>query len=158
MMANFDENTISFKTSIGYIKIFKQNNYISFIEIRKKYTENLIDDKILLDCKKQLSEYLVGKRKKFTCKINFNGTDFQIKVWNELKKIPYGKTFSYKNMAKKIGHPTACRAVANAIGKNPLPIIIPCHRVIGSDNKLRGYRYGNFLKKQLLEIEEKFKI
>ncbi|MBP2070108.1 methylated-DNA--[protein]-cysteine S-methyltransferase [Anaerococcus nagyae] len=97
-----------------------------------------------------------SKRENFSFynNIELKGTKFQMTVWNELKNIPYGDTKTYKEIAKSIGKPKAIRAVASAIGKNPIMIIIPCHRVIGSDGKLHGYAYGLDLKKKLLAIEK----
>jgi len=105
---------------------------------------------------KQLSEYLAGKRKKFDLKIDFKklpGTPFQKRVWKELIKIPYGTVISYKELARRVGKPKAYRAVGNANGKNPIPVIIPCHRVIAADGSLGGYSSGLHIKKKLLKLE-----
>lgn len=104
----------------------------------------------------QLKEYFEGKRKKFDVKLNLLGTPFQKKVWKALMDIGYGKTLSYKDLAVKIGKPTAFRAVGNANAQNPVPIIIPCHRVIKADGKLGGYGGGLTLKKQLIEHELRY--
>ncbi len=101
----------------------------------------------------QLSDYFLGKRKDFTFKLNPKGTDFQQKVWQELLNIPYGKTMSYMDLSKKLGDIKAIRAVASANGKNPLWIVIPCHRVIGTNGSLTGYAGGLWRKKWLLEHE-----
>ncbi len=114
-------------------------------------------DKLLLNCKDEILDFLSGKVKKIKCKVDLQGTEFRQKVWAELLKIPYGETVSYKYIAKKINNPKAVRAVANAIGKNPISIIVPCHRVIGSNGKLTGYRFGLEIKSKLLEIERDFK-
>lgn len=105
----------------------------------------------------ELEKYLEGTRKSFTIPINPKGTDFQKLVWDELLKIPYGETRSYKDIALSIGRDKAFRAVGNANNKNPIAIIIPCHRVVGSDGKLTGYAYGLEMKGQLLELERKYK-
>lgn len=105
----------------------------------------------------QLNEYFEGKRTDFTFKMNPKGTDFQKKVWEELLKIPFGKTASYQEITNKLGDPKAIRAVANANGKNPLWIVVPCHRVIGSDGSLTGYAGGLWRKKWLLEHENPIK-
>lgn len=102
----------------------------------------------------QLNEYFLGKRQKFDIKINPTGSEFQKKVWSELLKIPYGKTKSYQKIAKAIGNPNAQRAVGSACNKNPIMIIIPCHRVISKNGKIGGFAYGNTIKQQLLEIEK----
>ena len=110
----------------------------------------------------QLFEYLNGKRKEFDLPLLKNGTDFQISVWNELLKIPYGETISYSDEAKIIGKDKAVRAVGSANGKNSIPIIIPCHRVVSKDGSLGGYSGGEGgnkgieIKKYLLELEKKF--
>ena len=101
----------------------------------------------------QLKEYFAGKRKKFEVPLDPQGTEFQKKVWKALQEIPYGKTRSYKQIAKMIGQPKACRAVGMANNKNPIWILIPCHRVIGADGSLTGYGGGIKMKQKLLEIE-----
>lgn len=102
----------------------------------------------------QLDEYFQGKRTTFSLPFKLTGTPFQLAVWKELQNIPYGKTTSYKEIAQKINKPKAYRAVGMANNKNPLPIIIPCHRVIGSNGKLIGYAGGLNLKNYLLELEK----
>ena len=102
----------------------------------------------------QLDEYFQGKRTIFSLPFKLTGTPFQLAVWKELQNIPYGQTTSYKEIAQKINKPKACRAVGMANNKNPLPIIIPCHRVIGSNGKLIGYAGGLKLKNYLLELEK----
>ncbi|NND87925.1 MAG: methylated-DNA--[protein]-cysteine S-methyltransferase [Flavobacteriaceae bacterium] len=105
----------------------------------------------------QLQEYFDGKRTDFDLKLAPQGTDFQKRVWKQLQTIPFGKTCSYLDMAKALGDPKVIRAAASANGKNPLSIIIPCHRVIGSDGTLTGYAGGISRKKWLLEHEQPFK-
>lgn len=102
----------------------------------------------------QLDEYFQGKRTIFSLPFKLIGTPFQLAVWKELQNIPYGQTTSYKEIAQKINKPKAYRAVGMANNKNPLPIIIPCHRVIGSNGKLIGYAGGLKLKNYLLELEK----
>jgi len=101
----------------------------------------------------QLKAYFAGELKEFHLKIYPQGAMFQLKVWKELQKIPYGQTISYKEQAQRISSPNACRAVGAANGKNPIPIIIPCHRVIGADGGLTGYAGGLRIKQTLLNIE-----
>ncbi|GHT61369.1 hypothetical protein AGMMS50239_12150 [Bacteroidia bacterium] len=101
----------------------------------------------------QLKEYFEGKRKEFTVKLSINGTPFQKEVWAALQEIPYGVTRSYKEQSTAIGMPKAVRAVANANGMNPISIVVPCHRVIGSNGQLTGYGGGLWRKKFLLELE-----
>ncbi len=102
----------------------------------------------------QISEYLEGKRKHFNIPLHLESTGFRLKVWNEMRRIPYGETITYKELARRIGSPDACRAVANACGANPFPILIPCHRVIASGGKTGGYTGGLDIKLALLEIEK----
>ena len=104
---------------------------------------------------KELEEYFKGKRTKFEIPLNPKGTEFMKKVWKELLNIPYGEVRTYKEIAEKIGNSKASRAVGMANNKNPIPIIIPCHRVIGSNNKLVGYALGLDMKKYLLDLERK---
>ena len=102
---------------------------------------------------KQLDEYFVGKRKEFDLPLNPKGTDFQRTVWDALQKIPYGKTETYGAVAQSIGNPKACRAVGLANNRNPIWIVIPCHRVVGANGSLVGYGGGLDMKQKLLEIE-----
>ena len=102
---------------------------------------------------KQLTEYFEGKRKVFDVPLNLKGTEFQLAVWNELLRIPYGHTVSYAEIAHRIGRPSAIRAVGAANGANPIPVIVPCHRVIGSNGSLTGYGGGIERKQWLLALE-----
>ena len=112
------------------------------------------DDAALSEVRKQLTEYFAGKRKQFDLKLAPQGTEFQLAVLKALQKIPYGKTSSYAELARRIGRPKAVRAVGAANGRNPLPIIIPCHRVIGADGSLTGFGGGLPTKKKLLQLEK----
>ena len=112
---------------------------------------------VLEEAKRQLDGYFAGNRKAFTIPLHLVGTDFQQQAWNELLNIPYGATTSYKEIAQNIGKPKAARAVAGAIGANGISILIPCHRVIGSDKSLTGYAGGLKAKKMLLQIEMQIK-
>jgi methylated-DNA-[protein]-cysteine S-methyltransferase len=109
--------------------------------------------RILARTKSQLEEYLNGRRQAFDLPLDIQGSPFQQKVWAQLSRIPYGKTLSYKDIARKIKNENAVRAVGTANGKNPLCIIIPCHRVIASDGSLGGYSGGLDMKHRLLELE-----
>ncbi len=111
----------------------------------------------LAECVNQLAQYFEGTLKEFNIKLNPVGTEFQKRVWKELVKTPFGKTISYMDLSKKMGDIKAIRAVANANGKNPIWIIIPCHRVIGSDGSLTGYAGGLHRKKWLLDHENPVK-
>ena len=104
---------------------------------------------------RQLQAYFGGELKKFDLPLVMEGTEFQLRVWNALRAIPYGETISYTQLAGRIGNPKAVRAVGLANGSNPIPIIVPCHRVIGSDGSLTGFGGGLSTKKMLLELESK---
>lgn len=111
------------------------------------------DEPILLETERQLNEYFSGKRKTFSIPLDFNGTDFQKGVWNALLTIPYGETRSYGEIAVQLGNPKAVRAVGAANGRNPISILAPCHRVIGSNGKLTGFAGGLEAKSLLLKLE-----
>ncbi len=108
---------------------------------------------VLVETARQLEEYFAGRRKKFTVKLDFTGTEFQNRVWRALLEIPFGETRSYGQIAKQLGKPTASRAVGAANGKNPISIIAPCHRVIGASGKLTGFAGGLKAKAELLALE-----
>ena len=154
---------VNFK--LGKIGIVEENGKIVKIVIINKNDENNknVDDfiekdtKLLVKAKNELEEYFEGKRKEFDLPLKQEGTEFQKKVWNALSKIPYGETRTYKEIAKMIGNEKASRAVGMANNKNNIPIIIPCHRVIGSNGKLVGYALGLDMKQYLLDLESKNK-
>lgn len=154
------ENSINkgyYNSSIGVLEIIESEGFI--IEINFVQKEECVEEAIseeIKKCKKELEEYFEGKRTDFTVKIKFTkGTEFQKLVWNELRKIPYGETVSYKDIAEKIGNPKGSRAVGGANNKNPIAIIVPCHRVIGKNGSLTGYADGLSKKEYLLDIERK---
>lgn len=139
---------------LGITRITGDANGIAEISVRNENVE--ISSKIPKDLKqavKQLNEYFSGQRTEFDLKLNPQGTEFQQKVWQELLNIPFGKTVSYMDITKKLGDVKAIRAVASANGKNPLWIVVPCHRVIGTDGSLTGYAGGLWRKKWLIEHE-----
>ena len=141
-------------TPLGITKIQGDINGISKVSVlnsNEKITD--IIPEVLQDCVYQLQEYFEGSREKFNLKLNPIGTDFQTKVWDYLSRIPYGKTISYLELSKQLGNTKAIRAVANANGRNPIWIIIPCHRVIGSDGSLTGYAGGLHRKQWLINHE-----
>ena len=141
------------QTPLGITKIVGNENGISEICIENEGEITAIIPKELKEAVSQLQEYFDGKRTCFTLKLNPKGTEFQQKVWAELQNIPFGKTISYLDLAKKLGDPKVIRAAAAANGKNPLWIVISCHRVIGSNGSLIGYAGGLWRKKWLLELE-----
>ena len=146
-----------YESEPGLIEITAGETGIITLYFTKKKNNLKSDSKSfpvhLKDCIRQLDEYFKGKRMTFDLPLIISGTDFQKKVWNELKKIPFGKTASYKDIALKAGNIKAVRAIGNANNKNKIAVIIPCHRVIGSDGKLSGYAGGVKRKKWLLEHE-----
>jgi methylated-DNA-[protein]-cysteine S-methyltransferase len=149
-----DMETCIIKSPLGYTKIIGDKDGIVSITVLN--SEEKLSDIIPLemeDCVIQLQEYFEGKRTSFSLKLNPEGTTFQKQVWNELQKIPFGKAISYLELSKRLGDVKAIRAVANANGKNPLWIVVPCHRVIGSDGSLTGYAGGLHRKQWLLEHE-----
>jgi len=142
------------KSPLGFTKINGDTHGISSITLlnsEEKETSNI--PKELKDCVFQLKAYFKGTQKQFHLKLNPKGSDFQKKVWKQLEQIPYGKTLSYLELSKQLNTPKAIRAVANANSKNPLLIVVPCHRVIGSNGSLTGYAAGLHIKKWLLKHE-----
>ncbi len=145
------------QTPIGLAEFHGDENGLASISILEEEKPIGIVPEVLEDVIYQFEEYFEGSRKKFDLKLNPNGTDFQKKVWNALIKIPFGKTVSYLELSNSLGDVKAIRAVASANGKNPLWIVIPCHRVIGSNGDLVGYAGGLHRKKWLLEHESPVK-
>ena len=155
-------NYMIYHFEIGDMVIGEENEKIVLIEFLKdiKVKRKIINSSKKIETKEikkayiELKEYFEGGRKVFDIPIKLNGTDFQKKVWEELLKIPYGETKSYLDIAKSIGNPKACRAVGMANNKNKIIIIVPCHRVIGSNKKLVGYAGGLDVKEKLLNLEK----
>ena len=141
------------RTPLGYAKLVGDETGLASITVIDEAMPNDIVPEVLQEAVHQLNEYFEGNRKDFDLNLNLQGTDFQKGVWNALLQIPYGKTVSYLNLSKQLGDVKAIRAVASANGKNPLWIIVPCHRVIGSNGDLTGYAGGLHRKKWLLEHE-----
>ncbi|MDI6032546.1 methylated-DNA--[protein]-cysteine S-methyltransferase [Flavobacterium sp. LB2P84] len=145
--------TAYIKTPLGIATITGDENGISVISVSDEGEVSNAIPIILQDAVFQLNAYFEGKRNDFDFKLNPKGTEFQQKVWKGLLEIPFGKTCSYMDLSKKLGDVKAIRAVASANGKNPLWIVVPCHRVIGTDGSLTGYAGGLWRKKWLLEHE-----
>lgn len=143
------------KFDIGWLRIESLDDSIVRIDYADAPEESVKPDKVIGQCVKELGEYFKGERKDFDVKIDpgVHGTSFQQSVWQELRQIPYGETISYKTLAERVSGSNYSRAVANANGKNPISIIIPCHRVIASNNTLGGYTGGLDKKKMLLSVE-----
>lgn len=152
-MTNNDFATVSMQTPLGVAKISGDANGVIEISIAEQGALSEEIPLVLQEAVDQLNEYFAGKRIVFNLKLNPKGTEFQQKVWQALLEIPFGKTMSYLELSKKLGDVKAIRAVASANGKNPLWIVVPCHRVIGTDGSLTGYAGGLWRKKWLLEHE-----
>ena len=152
------KNIFYYNTKIGRIGIEENGIAITKLDfINKDVQEEIIEKNetaLLREAIKQLNEYLDGKRSCFDLPLEPKGTEFQKKVWNALKEIPCGETRSYGEIAKIIGNEKASRAVGMANNKNPIPIIVPCHRVIGANGKLVGYAGGIDIKEKLLDLEK----
>ena len=147
----------TYDTVIGKIIIEESEEKISRIEIvngTEKFDGKEEETELINKTYKELDEYFRGKRKTFDIPLKIEGTEFQKKVWNELLEIPYGETRSYLDIAKRVGNPKASRAVGMANHNNKTIIIIPCHRVIGSNKKLIGYAGGLDVKEKLLKLEQ----
>ena len=145
-----------YDSPIGILEISTtEEELISILYVDEK-RENTEQPKILKEVIKQIQEYFNGERKEFDIKFKLKGTEYQEKVWNALTHIPYGETVSYKYIATKIGNEKAVRAVGNTNGRNVINIVVPCHRVIGSNKSLTGYGGGLDRKLWLLQHEEKF--
>ena len=147
-----------YSSPIGRIKIVADANCIqalTFIEDSENLStkEGVESPPVIHQCIDELIDYFNGSRTQFTVPIHQSGTDFQQKVWKELYEVPYAKTMSYAELAKKLGDPKVIRAAASANGKNKIAIIVPCHRIIGSDSNLTGYAWGLAKKKWLLQHE-----
>lgn len=142
---------------IGRILIEEDGEAITTLKIDSYSQEKEEKTELLLDTKKQLQEYFAGSRRKFSLPVKLCGTDFQCKVWNALCQIPYGETRSYSEIAAQIGNPKACRAIGGANNKNPVMIVVPCHRVIGADGSLVGFGGGLPAKEYLLNLERQYK-
>ena len=147
--------TVYINSPLGITKIIGDENGISVISVSDVGTNEVSQTtpEVLQEAVSQLNEYFEGKRTDFGLKLNPKGTEFQLKVWKTLLEIPYGKTVSYMDQTKKLGDVKAIRAVASANGKNPLWIVVPCHRVIGTNGSLTGYAGEIWRKKWLLEHE-----
>lgn len=148
----------TYNTKIGNITIIEKDGYIANLYINYNNIKTIQEEtKLIKQTFNEIKEYLNKERKYFSIPIQVKGTDFQNKVWQELLKIPYGETRSYKDIAININNSKVCRAVGTAIKNNPIPIIIPCHRVIKSNKDIGNYAYGIDIKKELLNLEANFK-
>lgn len=148
-----------YQSPVGILKISGTDDYISEVSFHDTTQKPSVNNKqvppMLIQCAEQLIQYFNGERRQFDLPLNQPGTPFQQEVWSELVLIPFGKTISYLELAIRTGDTKATRAVANANGKNNIAVIVPCHRVIGSNGSLVGYAGGLWRKKWLLEMEAK---
>lgn len=147
------------ETPIGSLLLAGDGNYLVELgfpagKMARRHETDWVQDAGPFDrCKQQLEEYFAGQRRQFDIPLAPRGTDFQLQVWEALRTIPYGETISYGELARQIDRPKASRAVGAANGRNPIPVIIPCHRVIGSSGSLVGFGGGLPIKQQLLALE-----
>ncbi len=147
------------KTQVGTLKLVANSKALVAIlwgdekRVKLGSMKKDVSNAILAETEKQLAEYFDGKRKTFSIPLEATGTEFQNQIWKELRRIPYGKTISYLELAKKMGRPKGARAAGMATGKNPISILVPCHRVIGADGRLTGFAGGISAKKTLLQLE-----
>ncbi len=150
------KNFAIYETKFGYFKMEYDDHKIIFF--KKIWDEDIVDwgtkTNLTEKAYAQLIEYFDGKRKKFDIPYQLNGTDFQKKVWTTLGSIPYGETRSYKDVAIAVGNPKASRAIGMANNKNPITVIMPCHRVVGTNGKLIGYAGGLAMKEALIKMEK----
>ena len=151
-------NTLIVSSPFGKLTLVASEKGLVAIDVRnnakqKATAKNQSAQAILIETKKQLGQYFAGKRTSFDVALDLVGTEFQVKAWRALCRIPFGKTISYGQQAANIKKPKAFRAVGSANGKNPIPIIVPCHRVVAGDGSLGGYSLGLRMKKQLLALE-----
>jgi methylated-DNA-[protein]-cysteine S-methyltransferase len=147
-----------FETPVGPLYLVASEKGLRGLCWKNKNTQSApgrAAEEILRDTRAQLAEYFRGKRTAFDLPLDMDGTEFQLQVWRELQKIPYGKTISYRELATRVRNPKACRAVGTANGRNPVPIIVPCHRVIAADGTLGGYTGGLMIKTKLLDLEKR---
>lgn len=147
----------SYETPIGTLWILQKDDAITNIALRKPENFKEEETPLTKQAAEQLNEYFRGERKDFELPLGVHGTDFQKKAWSALLEIPYGETRSYKQQAEMLGNPKASRAVGMGNNRNPLMIVIPCHRVVGANGSLTGYAGGLDVKRFLLDLEKKFK-
>jgi methylated-DNA-[protein]-cysteine S-methyltransferase len=149
--------TYAYETPAGRLWLAEEDGSLTDVSFRPVGAAEAFETALLRDASQQLREYFKGKRQSFDLPLDARGTEFQKSVWAALRDIPYGQTRSYADIAIAIGKPTACRAVGSANNKNPIAILIPCHRVIGAGGGLAGYAGGLEIKRLLLELEQKNK-
>lgn len=139
----------------GFFRIVEEEDAVVAIDVVKERQEEERPSEVTDWAARELHEYLEGERRAFTFPYRLVGTSFRLQVWKELEKVPYGETTTYKRLAEAIGRPGAYHAVGGAVGANPLGIVVPCHRVIGTNGSLTGYAWGLPMKEALLELERR---
>ena len=144
----------SYETTLGSVTIVEEDGALLSISTHRSWEGIVQETPLIKEAYRQLNEYLQGNRKTFHLPLRMKGTDFQVTVWKALCDIPYGETRSYKQIAEAIGNPKAVRAVGMANNRNPLLVVVPCHRVIGANGKLVGYAAGIEKKEFLLKLEK----
>lgn len=144
----------TYETVLGVVTFVEEGGALLAVTTHRSYEGVEQETALIKEAYQQLSEYLKGERKEFDLPLNPKGTDFQKRVWRALCDIPYGETQSYKQIAKAVGNSKAVRAVGMANNRNPITIVVPCHRVIGADGKLVGYGGGLEMKEFLLRLEK----
>lgn len=149
------DETATYQASFGTLQIVSNGEAIISLKMESPHSHSSPQSSLMKDVFRQLDDYFAGNRTEFDFPLQLDGTPFQQSVWNELLQIPYGETISYQELAKRVGNPKASRAVGNANGKNPVCIVVPCHRVVRANGDLGGYAYGIAMKKSLLSIENK---
>lgn len=156
-MKTTNQNLIAFKTPIGIVRVFEESGKVTAIDIAVGGAKVLDSNSpVLKQAKAELEKYFAGNLTKFTFPMDIsNGTDFQRSVWKEIQKIKFGQVKTYKDIAEAIGKPLAARAVGGAVGSNPIPLAVGCHRVLGATGKITGYSGGKGLptKRILLKLE-----
>lgn len=153
------EKMFFYETPIGKIGIAEEDGALTQLTFRTEPPAGAVleETPLIAQCRQQLEEYFAGKRKSFDLPLCPKGTEFQKKVWTSLCEIPYGETRTYGEIAAAVGNPKAARAVGMANNRNPISVLVPCHRVIGSGGKLVGYGGGLDKKKFLLDLEQKYR-
>ena len=156
------ENSFVWKSPIGVLKLCEENGSLTRLDLTEEKPEGAFAPGVrhsdfLYEAYIRIQEYFAGKRQEFDLPVNPAGTEFQKRVWRELRRIPYGETRSYADIAAAIGSPGAVRAVGGANHRNPILIVVPCHRVIRKNGELGGFGCGEGIKRYLLELEEKHK-
>ncbi len=150
------DNVFCYDTKLGRVTIAENGEAITHVYFGERFPEDakIEETPLLKKAGMELKEYFEGKRKTFDLPLAPEGTEFLKKVWTALQDIPYGRTCTYKDLAETVGNPKACRAVGMANNRNPIPFIIPCHRVIGANGKLVGYAGGLEMKEKLIKMEK----